>query len=316
MVFSTELVDLYDRLGHQAFVRDVKISHLLDNIDIDIISPYYKDIEGLRAPNILFHYTDEEKLELIDCQNDPKRISQFLKLGKNSQPTNLVLRDYQREIIDHIHNDRFTLFNVSRQIGMTSTVAVQVLHYILNNTDKTILVLSPKMVISMDFDDLIYDFYKSLPYFIKPGIVGFDRGKWIKFDNGCRILFTSTLKSSLGHSIDYLVLPDFAHHPQSLDIRKALFPSISVHNLSRILIYSSPNSGTDAFALIYLSKTVNNWKTYEYPWNVIPNRSQDWVNSQIQALGSEISFIREYECGVPGTIGYDRAVNLRSLLGS
>lgn len=109
MNWSTELLDIYVKYGDKALIRENKINSVTgEKLHFPIKSPYYKNISVLRVPDLEFDITEEEKLKSIYWISNPKETDIFVGLIK--------LRGYQKEIIDNININKFTIFNSSRNI--------------------------------------------------------------------------------------------------------------------------------------------------------------------------------------------------------
>ncbi len=298
--------DWYDDYGHKSMEREEKISEVLNEFEFPKEKPYYRNITGLRAPNIKYYYTKKEKLLIKDIKNDPKSMISIID--------EFILRDYQQEIIDNLQKNRFNIFNTSRQIGMSSTIILHLLHYLTTNDDKTAIIILPNQISIKEFYDKFFDFYLSLPYYMRRGVKSLEKNKNIVFDNGSRVFFSTTSDRAIGLSIDYLVLTDFAYHTDrnAKKILSTLLP-VSIARNGRVSIYSSPNKSDDEFAKLYLSNNV--FSKHEYPWDVISGRDEDWVKDMVNSIGGLESFIKEFECSFPGTKQFYRSYNLRQLLG-
>ena len=85
-------------------------------------SPWADGVVGVRNPNLIFEYTQEEIEEITKCANDiiyfANNYCYCLQGSKGYQP--IVLRDYQVEMLSSYVNNRFSICCSSRQIGKCS----------------------------------------------------------------------------------------------------------------------------------------------------------------------------------------------------
>lgn len=302
MNWSTELLEYYEKYGDKSLLRENKINSVTgEKLHFPVKSPYYRNIKGLRAPNLKFDITEEENLKSIYWISNPKDTDIFLN--------NIKLGGYQKEIIKNINKNKFTIFNTSRQIGMTTCAIMEILHFLVNNPGKTSIFIGIDRLQLVGNYKRLFEFYRSLPFFIKPGIKSFKDGKNIIFDNGSRIFFHSTTKSEIVREIDYLILGDFAYHVDDAEVINNLFPILMSSKSPKCLIYSNPNKSDDQFAKIYLNRK-NMFKCFEYSWGVVEDRDSDWEKNEIRNLGSVDSFITSHECQFPGTKSFKRVKNL------
>ena len=168
--------------------------------------------------DINFSHTFEELDEYSKCKTNP--IYFFEKYYLVDQQ-NIKLRDYQKEVIKDFFNHRFNITASSRQTGI-STLEVLLIAYESFFTRKTILIIEPKKSQGLHKIDLVRRFYKSLPFFLKPGVVSSSLTS-LKFDNGSKIMTTSSPKNALGFSIDDLFIDNFSFMKESL---VDIFPSL------------------------------------------------------------------------------------------
>ena len=289
MEWTTERIEAW-KIDPKQFERDFKLEVVLNNEKDSIIDKPL--VDGLRS-NILYNYTNEEIADIIKLNKDPLMIN-------NYQPINL--RDYQKEMLDDIYKNRFSILNVSRQIGTNIVVSYHVLHYCLCNFDKTVEIFC----LNNDTCDKLYgsildNLYK-LPYHLQVGIDNYSfKDKTIKFSNGSRIIMNSTL--SLGYNIDYLILPEFAFNSKSEKILINVLPSLLINSRSRILIYSCPHKKDDYFHKMYMDPD-NSFYKKTYPYTIMNLPNNDIFRTNMINMLGEGSFITEYECLFPGTSEY------------
>lgn len=306
MNWSTKLIDLYPKYNITE-QRDSRISNVLgiDEEKWPITKPFYRNNPNLRARNISFDYTDDEKVEIIKLQ-DPLYFSNSMKFNGS-----IKLRSYQEEIINNYKNNRFNLIVSSRQTGSSLLNAIQILHYALANNDKYVLVISNKIQSSISILDKIKILYENMPYFSKCGVITYNNSE-IKFDNGTTIRVGSPVLF-LGRNIDFLVIDEFAHIPDKVinNFYASIIPVISAHKYSKISISSTPN-GNNLFKKL-VSENTNMFNKQLIHWSLTPGRNEKWKKDEINMIGLE-SFMREYELLFEGTKEWNRYLNLEKLV--
>ena len=60
------------------------------------------------------------------------------------------VRDYQKDMIDRFHNERFVICKMARQSGKSTTILAYLLHYILFNENVSVAVLANKKATAME----------------------------------------------------------------------------------------------------------------------------------------------------------------------
>jgi hypothetical protein len=245
-------------------------------------SPWLKGEVGIRRSGIIFKISPEEQQEYIKCALDIHYFTEKYCQVKTEDGSidNILLRDYQEEILDNFVNYRFNILMASRQVGKTVSSAIFMLHTILFNNDKNIMIVANKSDTAIEIVDKIKSIYSLLPFFIKPGIKVWNQ-KSVTFDNGCRIKISARTKTpAIGFTIDILYLDEFAHIPSNIiePYYMAVFPTVSAITNSKIIITSTPN-GMNLFHKLLTDAErpdgdplKNNYKAKRVYWHQVPGR--------------------------------------------
>ena len=296
MIWTTQKIEDYNDLGRIQWERNLKLRNLLDGEELPIKNPYYLNQEGVRNSGIEFEFTEEEKIHYINVSNNPH---QFIELKRLFVPY-LKLQSSQKDMLDNLINSRFNIFHTSRQIGITTISNLYSLFYALFNSKKTIMILSDRSSKRSDNFNLVFTFYKSLPYYLKCGVDSYRSGDFLKFENGSRIYFRSPL-SPIGQNIDLLIIDDFAYFDKksSKNVLQSILPVMMSLSNSKVLIYSSiSNNRKNHFTDLINDPKI--FKVSTYPWDCIYRKEYDkFKQERISAIGEE-SFWYEYECILPG----------------
>lgn len=208
-------------------------------------NPFFENVIGLRSSGLTFKMSNEEQEEYIKCALDIHYFAGtycYIK-GEEGQPIIIPLRDYQNEILDNFFNNRFNILMASRQIGKTICSSIMMLHYVLFNNNKNVLVTANKLDTAVEVLDKIREIYQRLPFFLQQGIINWNQ-KFMVFENKSRIKgFATTKTSSIGQTADFLYLDEFAYLPDNIADKfyKSVFPTVSNIENSKIIITSTPN---------------------------------------------------------------------------
>ncbi len=208
-------------------------------------NPFFEKIVGLRTSGLTFKMSPEEQEEYIKCALDIHHFAAtycYIK-GEEGQPIIIPLRDYQNEILDNFFCNRFNILMASRQVGKTICSSIMMLHYVLFNNNKNVLVTANKLDTAVEVLDKIREIYQRLPFFLQQGIINWNQ-KFMVFENKSRIKgFATTKTSSIGQTADFLYLDEFAYLPDNIADKfyKSVFPTVSNIENSKIIITSTPN---------------------------------------------------------------------------
>lgn len=167
----------------------------------------------------------------------------------------------------------------------TISSSIFMLHTILFNNDKNIMIVANKGDTAVEIVDKIKSIYTLLPFFLKPGIKTWNQ-KSLTFENGCRIKTSARTKTpAIGFTIDVLYLDEFAHIPSNIiePYYTAAFPTVSAVNNSKIIITSTPN-GMNLFHRLLIDAErpdgdpqKNNYKPMRVYWYQVPGRFLTYI---------------------------------------
>jgi hypothetical protein len=264
----------------------------------NVSAPFYEGKQHLRKGNIVFEYTDEEIQELARCANDIVYFAERYAVVMTDDGIKQVkLRDYQKDMLRNLQNNRFNIVLASRQMGKTVTASIFNAWFITFNYDKTTLLLANKADSTKEIIDKAKVVIEHMPFYMKPGIIKYDVMN-VRADNGCRLVGQSTTaKAGIGFTIHNLYLDEFAHiHPSIVDsFYENVYPTLSASKISRINITSTPN-GFNKFYEIYTAaeKGDNAYTPMRIDWWQHPERDDAWYQRELRNLGSEDAFNRQY----------------------
>ncbi len=275
MIFTTKLVDdSTNKINDGIVVKRYQ-------------NPWLKSEVGLRRSGVTFRMTKEEQEEYIRCALDIHYfVEKYCKVKREDGSVGgIFLRDYQKEILDNFVNSRFNILMASRQVGKTISAAIFMLHKILFDNDKNIMIVANKGDTAVEIVDKIKSIYSLLPFFLKPGIKTWNQ-KSLTFENGCRIKTSARTKTpAIGFTIDVLYLDEFAHIPSNIiePYYTAAFPTTAAVQNSKIIITSTPN-GMNLFHKLLTDAErpegdpqKNNYRAMRVYWHQVPGRFVTYI---------------------------------------
>ena len=206
---------------------------------------WFQNLRGIKKPNLIFAYTEDEVEEYIKCKISIHYFAEKYCQIKREDGTigPMKLRDYQKDIIDLYTKNPRSILMASRQTGKTVSAAIVMIHFVLFNDDKGCMIVANKGKTVKEIIRKIKDIYKLLPFFLKKGVANWNETQ-ISFENNSRIQTENRTKDpSIGFTIDLLYLDEFAHIPDNYirDYYGAIVPVVSSVENSRIIITSTPN---------------------------------------------------------------------------
>jgi len=262
------------------------------------MNPFHGGNLNLRKGNIVFEYTQHELMEIKRCATDIIYFANnYCTVMTDDGLQTITLRGYQEEMLKQFQAERFNICLASRQVGKTICSSIFIAWYVLFNFDRNALVLSNKGATTTEILDKGKVILENLPFFMKPGILKYDVFN-SKFDNGCRIIGqTTTKKAAIGFTIHLLFMDEFAHIPHQYieSFYENVYPTVSASKKSKVIITSTP-WGFNKFYEIYTAaeKGVSEYKPFRIDWWDVPGRDEQWMLNEVQNLGSEEAFNRQY----------------------
>lgn len=253
-------------------------------------------------------WTDEQVMEWIKCKEDPCYfIEKYLKIVSEDGLVSFKLRDYQREMVETVFYNRFTLIGTARQAGKSTTVSGLICHFILFNELKDVAILANKEATAKEILGKVKLAYQHLPKWIQQGVV---QGGWnetsVKLENGSRCFAAATSSDSIrGYSIDFLFIDEAAHIDGWDEFFTSTFPVISARKTSKVVLVSTPNGMNHFHKLWAESEQGNNqYKRVMVTWDKIPGRDEAWRLMTLQGMGNDMDkFAQEYEMQFLGSSG-------------
>lgn len=90
-------------------------------------SPFINNDVQVRRPKLQFEYTKDEREELRKCAADPLYFAEHYAYAMTDDGLQLLqYRDYQKQIISTINNNRFSILAAARQSGKCLTASTYI----------------------------------------------------------------------------------------------------------------------------------------------------------------------------------------------
>ena len=254
-------------------------------------------------------FSQKELEEFVKCADDPVYFAitymRIINVDRGLMP--FEMWDFQQDMLNTFHNNRFSICKLPRQVGKTTTSVAFLLHYILFNENVNVAILANKAATAREIMGRLQLAFEYLPRFLQQGVKEWNKGS-IELANGSRAIADSTSGSSVrGRSFNVVFLDEFAFVPEN--IAEAFFmstyPTISSGKTTKVIIVSTPN-GLNQFYKMWFKATSDDpdikseYVPIEIHWSMVPGRDEDWKRQTI-ANTSEDQFRQEFECEFIGS---------------
>ena len=264
-------------------------------------------------------FTQQEIDEFIKCANDPVyfacKYMRIINVDRGLMP--FEMWDFQKEMLQTFHENRFSICKLPRQVGKTTTSVAFLLHYILFNENVNVAILANKSSTAREIMGRLQLAFEYLPRFLQQGVKEWNKGS-LELANGSRAQADSTSGSSVrGRSFNVIFLDEFAFVPNN--IAEAFFmstyPTISSGQTTKVIIVSTPN-GLNLFYRMWVEaqEKRSDYIPIEIHWSMVPGRNEAWKEQTIRNTSAD-QFRQEFECEFIGSTNtLIHPVKLRSLV--
>jgi len=269
-------------------------------------SSIYLGNPNLKKANTPIEFTQEQVLEFMKCKDDPvyfaRNYIKIVSLDEGLVPFSMY--DFQEEMVQRFHENRFNIAKLPRQTGKSTTVVSYLLHYIIFNDNVNIGILANKASTSRELLSRLQLAYENLPKWMQHGILAWNKGN-VELENGSKILAASTSSSAVRvMSFNIIFLDEFAFVPNHIaeQFFSSVYPTISSGKSTKVIIISTPN-GMNMFYKLWhdAERGKNEYTTTEVHWSQVPGRDAAWKEQTIKNT-SERQFTQEFECEFLGSV--------------
>jgi len=261
---------------------------------------------NLKKANVTHNFTGDQVAELMKCSQDPlyfaRNYIKIVSLDHGVIPFKLY--DFQEDLVESFHENRFTICKMPRQTGKSTTCVSYLLYYLLFNHNVTIGILANKASTAREILGRLQLAYENLPQWMQHGVVSWNKGS-VELDNGSTVLAASTSASAVrGMSFNIIFLDEFAFVQNNIadQFFASVYPTITSGKSTKVIIVSTPH-GMNHFYRMWsdAEKGKNDYNPIEVHWSDVPGRDEEWKKTTIKNT-SEEQFKVEFECEFIGSV--------------
>lgn len=237
------------------------------------------------------------KAEYVKCAKDPvyfmKKYCLIQHPTRGKIPFKLFA--YQEELIEDVQdNDRVVILK-SRQLGISTLSAGYSLWMMLFHSDKNILVVAIDQNTSKNLVTKVSVMFENLPSWLK--LKTTEKNKLsLRLTNGSQIkAVASSGTSGRSESLSLVIIDEAAFVDNSEELWASLQQTLSTGGKGIIL--STPNGTGNFFHKTWIAAEEgrNSFFTKRLPWQVHPERDQEWRDRQDVELGARLA-AQECDC--------------------
>jgi len=270
------------------------------------MSDAYLGNPNLKKINTPVEYTKEQIEEYQKCAGNPlyfmEKYIQIVSLDEGLVPFKMY--DFQKKIVQTIHDNRFTICKLPRQSGKSTTTISYLLHYALFNPNSNIAILANKSSTARDILGRLQLAYENLPKWLQQGVINWNKGS-IELENKSQIVAAATSSSAIrGGSFNIIFLDEFAFVPVNIAemFFSSVYPTISSGQNTKMIIVSTPYGMNHYYKLWTDAENgQNDYVPIEVHWSEVPGRDEKWKEETIRNTSKE-QFQQEFECDFLGSV--------------
>ena len=282
MIYSTKIID---------FIKN----DLNNDSSLFNETPFYQGDPEVKKGNLLFDLTEEELATIATIKEDIVRFAnEYCYVNTFDGTRQIKLHKYQEEYLIAQKKYRFLVTIASRQTGKTIMESIYGMNRVLEG--KQILIVTNVRDSGIEVLDKIKTIYRRLPFYMKPGVLSWNQTS-VLFDNGSSIQVKIASKfGGITKPFDVVFIDEAAHIPYAAfnDVYNLAFNQMLQDN-GQLIMSSTPN-GYNRFHSIYQGAKdgKNIFVPHRIDWWEVPGRDEEWKKREIQNMGSEEMFDREY----------------------
>lgn len=268
--------------------------HNYPNIGVDkdgnIIELSFNGNVLLRPFNSKLFLTEEAEAEIEKCANSYEYFAEtYCKiLTLKEGVINIKLRDYQKEFLKLVHNNRFILSAQSRRAGKTTTNAIYIVWNICFKKDYMAGIAANRADLTIEIVSMIKDIYQLLPPFLQHGVKKWN-ARSIELSNGSKVKSSVMSANSFrGLALSYLLVDETAwiDSDKYEAFQDSVIPTLATSDNTKIIKISTPNGLNHFYKEVEEAKNNQNGYIYfEVTWRDIETYTQEWADEEIKRIG-------------------------------
>lgn len=230
---------------------------------------------------------DKVKEEFVRCATDPVYFMKKYYMIQHPQRGRMLfnLYPFQEKVLRLFQNNRFSVINKSRQLGISTLVSAYSLWLMLFNKDKNVLVIATTQATAKNMVTKVRFAYQNLPSWLKIGATE-DNRLSLRLVNGSQIKAVSAAgDAARSEAVTLLVIDEAAF----IDNIEEIFTSAqqTLATGGGAIALSTPNGVGNWFHQTYTKaqKKENSFLPISLPWTVHPERNEEWRLQQDKDLG-------------------------------
>jgi len=276
---------------------------------VDNIANYkgYNGNANIKRTGIAVDWTPDLIQEYLKCSQDVVYFTEkYMKIiNVDKGLINFNLYDYQKNMLQSMSDNRYTIIATARQAGKSTTTCAFILWYIIFHSEKTVALLANKGDTAREILGRVQLAYQHLPKWLQQGVVEWNKGSF-ELENQSRVIAGATSADAIrGYTINLLFIDEAAHIENWDEFFTSVFPTITSGNTTKVVLVSTP-LGLNHFYKTWIGAVEgrNSYNPIKVMWYDIPGRNEEWKAQVLSGMnGDTEKFAQEMEVEFMGSSG-------------
>lgn len=248
--------------------------------------------DSLNGISTKIDYSSIDIEEIKKCVNSIEYfIENYVHIQNNVKGKMLFkLWDFQKSLLNEIHNNRYTIINKSRQLGISTLTSAYAFWLMFFRNDTKIISVSKDAESAKAIVSKIKFIYENLSSKIRINELITNNKTKIEFTNGSYIrAVSSNPQSARSESVTVLIIDEAAFIPKVEELWVSSQQTLA--NGGKCIVLSTPHKDGKWFRENwYAAKEGRSiFKPIELPWYVHPERDESWRKEQELILGKKMA---------------------------
>ena len=263
---------------------------------------------NIKPAGVKINFTPAQVVEYTKCANGVDGCIYFIEkyfkiVTLDEGLTPIHLHPFQREMVQMIIENRFSIYRWARQCGKSTVVSAVLCWFVIFNPEFSIAILANKESNAKNCLTRLKLGYEHVPKWLQQGVVEWNKNS-ILLENGSKVIAAATASSAArGGTYNVVYMDELAFVPFNIqeEFFTSVYPTISSGKDTKIIITSTPK-GYEMFYKIFTEseKKKNSFVNQTVYWFDVPGRDAAWREEQIKNMGEE-NFEAEFNVAFAGS---------------
>lgn len=221
---------------------------------VSVVEKHYLGNQDLPTVGSQYQYTPEMVKAMLKCKEDIIYFAEnFFTIVADGVRMHIPLRDYQKDFLTAMAENKRLIINSSRQVGKTTLMTIYALWLATFYENQRIMICGNKNSTASEIFDRVRSAYQDMPNWLKDPVVDFSK-RAMTLSNGSKIETGPTTETAVrGKSLACLILDEFAFVDPTIakEFWSAVIPTLVMQANAKLFVSSTPNGVDNMFYTLW-----------------------------------------------------------------